>query len=145
MEQLKIAVVGLGRIGWQVHLPEIRKNDKYDLRAVVDVNEERLREAEQEYKVKGYTDLAAMLEAEEIDLVVIASPTHLHRVQCEVCFAHGVDVFLDKPMAPTLEDSVKIAEAAKAYGRKIMVYQPHRAVPAVTVLRRIIEPAENFT
>ena len=30
MEKLKVAVVGLGRIGWQVHLPEIRKNDKYD-------------------------------------------------------------------------------------------------------------------
>lgn len=139
MEKLKVAVVGLGRIGWQVHLPEIRKNDKYDLRAVVDVNEERLREAEQEYKVKGYTDLEEMLKAEELDLVVIASPTHLHRAQCELCFAQGVDVFLDKPMAPTLEDSIKIAEAAKAQGRKIMVYQPHRAVPAVTVLRRIID------
>ncbi|MBR5479005.1 MAG: Gfo/Idh/MocA family oxidoreductase [Clostridia bacterium] len=139
MKTLRTAVVGLGRIGWQVHLPEIRKNDKYDLRAVVDVNEERLREAEQEYKVKGYTDLAAMLEAEELDLIVIASPTHLHRAQCEICFEHGVDVFLDKPMAPTLEDSIKIAEAAKKHGRKIMVYQPHRAVPAVTVLRRIID------
>ena len=138
MKKLKIAVVGLGRIGWQVHLPEIKKNDKYDLRAVVDVNEDRLRETEGEYNAKGYTDLAEMLESEEIDLVVIASPTHLHRSQCEICFEHGVDVFLDKPMAPTLEDSVKIAEAAKKFGRKIMVYQPHRAMPVVSVLRRII-------
>lgn len=139
MKKLKIAVVGLGRIGWQVHLPEIKKNDKYDLRAVVDVNEDRLREAEEEYKAKGYTDLKEMLEREELDLVVIASPTHLHREQCELCFAQGVDVFLDKPMAPTLEDSIKIAEAAKKFGRKIMVYQPHRAMPAVSVLRRIID------
>ena len=139
MKELKVAVVGLGRIGWQVHLPEIAKNDKYDLRAVVDVNEERIREAEDEYKTKGYTDLKNMLDSEELDLVIIASPTHLHREQCELCFAQGVDVFLDKPMAPTLEDSIKIAEAAKNYGRKIMVYQPHRAVPAVSVLRRIID------
>ncbi len=139
MKKLKIAVVGLGRIGWQVHLPEIAKNDKFELCAVVDVNEDRLVEAEGEYKVKGYTSLEEMLKAEKLDLVVIASPTHLHRTQCELCFAQGVDVFLDKPMAPTLEDSVKIAEAAKTNGRKIMVYQPHRAVPAVSVLRRIID------
>ena len=80
MKILKTAVIGLGRIGWGTHIPKIlAKPDRFALTAVVDLSQERLAEAKEKYGVNGYTDIPSMVEAEHPDLVVIASPTHLHQ------------------------------------------------------------------
>ena len=58
---MKTALIGLGRIGWQYHLPQIVKHEGFELAAVVDTNPERLREAEVAYGIRGYADAAEML------------------------------------------------------------------------------------
>lgn len=76
---MKTALIGLGRIGWQYHLPQIVKHEGFELAAVVDTNPERLREAEVAYGIRGYADAAEMLVKEAPELVVVASPTVFHR------------------------------------------------------------------
>lgn len=128
MKILKIAVVGLGRIGWGTHLPAIaKKNDQYKLVGVVDLSSERLAEAKEKYDVNGYTDIADMINAEHPDVVVVCSPTHLHCEHANTAMRMGCDVFLDKPMAVDYETACKIADCAKETGRKLMVFQPCRA------------------
>lgn len=139
LKRIKTALIGLGRIGWSYHLPNIQKHDGFELCAVVDVSEERLAEAKESYGVRGYTELESMLSQEKPELVVIASPTHLHREHAIQALRAGADVFLDKPMAPSYEDARAIADTAKETGRKLMIYQPHRAVPETVVLNRIFE------
>ena len=99
MKILKTAVIGLGRAGWQIHIPQILPNNHFELVAVVDPLSERLAEAEREFKVKGYHDCESLFENEEIDLVVIASPTHFHKDQTILSLENGSDVLCDKPMA----------------------------------------------
>ena len=140
MKILKTAVVGLGRIGWNFHIPAIvRHNEQFSLATVVDVSPERLAEARQTYGVPGYIDIAEMIRAEKPDLVVIASPTHLHREHACAAMEMGVDVFLDKPMAQDYETALEITRCAQKTGCKLMVYQPYRANPEVNQLRKIIE------
>lgn len=139
MKKLRTAVVGLGRIGWGFHIPAIISHgDRFSLTAVVDVSEERLAEAAQKYGVPGYQDLEEMIRAEKPEVVVIASPTHLHREHACTAMRLGVDVFLDKPMAPDYETACAIARCAEETGRKLMVFQPHRAKAPVNHLREII-------
>lgn len=139
MNILKTALVGLGRIGWGTHIPKIlAKPDRFALTAVVDLSQERLDEAKEKYGVNGYTDLAAMIEAEKPDLVVIASPTHLHHDHACTAMRMGCDVFLDKPMAQDYETACAIAECAKQTGRKLMIFQPTRANAATNQLMSII-------
>ncbi len=102
MKQLRTVVVGLGRIGWQFHLPQIARHDSFDLAAVIDSLDERRQEADAEYRVPGYTDLQSCVEDMAVDLVVLASPTPMHAEHAETAFAAGSDVFCDKPMAPDL-------------------------------------------
>jgi predicted dehydrogenase len=102
LKQLRTVVVGLGRIGWQFHLPQIARHDGFDLAAVVDPLDERRQEADAEYRVPGYTDLQSCVEDMAVDLVVLASPTPMHAEHAETAFAAGSDVFCDKPMAPDL-------------------------------------------
>lgn len=138
MKTLKTALVGLGRVGWRFHLPNIVAKEGFELCAVVDVSDERLEEAKEEYGARGYHDINTMLENEHPQLVVIASPTHLHKEHALAALKSGADVFLDKPMANTYEDACLIAETAKKLSRKIMIYQPHRGTPELTALRNII-------
>ncbi len=138
-KKLRTAVIGLGRAGWQMHIPEILRHEGFELIAVVDPLSERTEEARKEFNVKGYSDCKALFEHERLDLVVIVSPTHFHVEQTIASFKNGVDVLCDKPMAPNLDEADRMIRAMKKYGRKMMVYQPHRAYVDTIALQSILK------
>ena len=139
MKTLRTVVIGLGRIGWGFHARQVFRKDGFELTAVVDPVPERLEDAKAEFGVKGcYTDLDACLKAEELDLVVIASPTRFHCEQAVAAFEGGCDVFCDKPMAASLEEADRMVAAMEKHGRKLMLYQPHRARAEVVALQEIL-------
>jgi predicted dehydrogenase len=137
-KQLRTAVIGLGRIGWQFHLPQLDLHNEFELVAVVDKLGERLKEAYETYKVRGYTDYLEMLETEKPDLVVVASPTKFHRQHVIDSFRHGCDVFCEKPVVPKLDQMDEIIKVKEETGRKFMAYQPHRSYNDIVCLRHII-------
>lgn len=140
MKRLRTAVVGLGRIGWNKHIPEIRAHStQFELVAVVDTSIERLEEARNKYAIEGYTGLKEMIDAVHPDVVVIASPNHLHEEHACTAMAMGCDVFLEKPMAHTYESAKAIADCAEKTGRKLMVFQPRRASATTNQLKDIID------
>jgi beta-glucuronidase len=136
---LNTAVLGLGRIAWQLHIPEIKRHAGFQLAAVVDPLAERRAEAIAAHGCEAYADLDGLLQARrDLDLVVVASPTPFHAAQTLTAFAHGLDVLCDKPMAMNLEESDRMIAGMKACGRKLMVYQPHRANAEVQTLRDLL-------
>lgn len=140
MKRLRTALIGLGRIGWMRHAPDIvRHNDKFEFVAVVDPVETRLQEAHAEWGVRGYKDHETMLAKEKPDLVVIASPTIFHLEQAKAVFKAGADVFCDKPVAVSLAETDAMIALMEKYGRKLMVFQPHRANSYAIALKKIIE------
>ena len=139
MKKLKTAVLGLGRIGWQYHIPQILKHEQFELVAVVDPLEERRNEAATEFRTKTYPSLSALLEKETLDLVVIASPTRFHAEQSIQAMENGCDIFCDKPIAFDLAETDKMVDAMNRLNRKLMVYQPHRATSLMVSLRNILE------
>jgi predicted dehydrogenase len=139
MKKLRTAVVGLGRVGWQFHLPQAVRHEGFEVVAVVDPLVERLEEARATFGVKkGYREFEEMLNAEKLDLVVIASPTQFHAEQTIAAFEHGCDVFCDKPVAPTLDEADRMIAASRERGRKLMIYQPHRARSETVALRELL-------
>lgn len=75
MREIKAAVSGLGRIGWNYHLPALNANNGFKLVAAYDPVPGRLEEAKSKYGVRGYSHYGELLDSGELDLVVIASPT----------------------------------------------------------------------
>jgi len=136
---MRVALIGLGRIGWQLHIKEIDKHDGLSLCAVVDTNAERIREAEEQYGAVGYQDYRDMLQKEKPDMVVIASPTIFHEEQAVASLEAGADVFLDKPMTIGMESARRIAAAVERTGKKLVVFQPHRAAQMAVAAKQIIE------
>ena len=139
MKKLKTVVSGLGRIGWQFHIPSICAHAGFELVGVSDPVEERLQEAKDAFGVNCYTDYFKMVDAEKPDLVVICSPTHVHAEQAIYAMEKGHDVFLDKPMARDLEEAQKIADVSRRTGKKLMLYQPHRASAPSQVLKKLLD------
>jgi len=116
------------------------KNPGFALAAVVDPVTERLAEARSEFGVEHcFADCAALLAGNvHIDLAVISSPTRFHREQTVQLLGAGIDVFCDKPAALCCADAAAMQMAAEHYGRKLMVFQPHRLTGEALTMRKII-------
>lgn len=138
MKMIKTAVVGLGRIGWQFHIPAILEHPGFELAAIADPLQDRLREGMEEFSVRGYVDYQELLNREEIDLLVIASPTLFHAEQAVTAMRKGVDVLIEKPVAASLEEFEKMVRTMEETNRKMMVYQPLRIAPETQAVRHIL-------
>jgi scyllo-inositol 2-dehydrogenase (NADP+) len=137
---LKTAVLGLGRIAWSFHIPQILKHAGFELAAVVDPLEARLREAADRFHPGAcHTSTAALYAHGKPDLVVVASPTGFHKPQILEAFEQGCDVFCDKPLALSLRETDEIIAAMRRTGRKLMVYQPHRITAEATAIRTLLD------
>ena len=68
-----------------------------------------------------YEDYDEMLRRGRLDSIIIATPNHLHCDMTVKAFAAGLDVFVEKPMAVSLEECDRMIEAAEAAGRFLMV------------------------
>ncbi len=135
---LNVAVVGLGRAGWQIHIPRIMAHKGFKLSGVVDPLDERRKEARRHFGVAAFESLEKLFEQQNPDVVVIVSPTHFHKEQSLLAFRHGADVLCDKPMAVTLEEAREMVEAMHARSRKMMIFQPHRAHVETVALRALL-------
>ena len=138
MKVLRVALAGLGRIGWQFHLPALRAHAGFSCIAASDPLQERRQEAEQALGLRTYADFSEMLAGEALDLVVLASPTHLHARQAVQALHAGIDVFCDKPLASSLAEADQMIAAAQATGRKLMVYQPMRVEPQIQIVQALL-------
>jgi predicted dehydrogenase len=88
------------------------------------------------------TDLEATVSDPEVDAVDICLPTPLHRTTAELSFEHEKAVFLEKPLALTVEDGEAILAAAEAGGRTFMVGLVLRFWPEYIELHRRLASGE---
>lgn len=137
-KELRCVVVGLGRIGWQFHLPQIRRQPGFQLAAVVDPDADRCQEACRDFAVPLAFASCEEVPLETVDLAVIASPTRFHAAQARFFLERGVDVFCDKPMALSWAEGEEMAAVAARHGRRLMVYQPHRVTSDCLTAQQII-------
>ena len=78
-ERLKIGVIGGGAIAQVAHLPVLKKMRTVEVLAICDIDMPKARALADRFGVKdAFDDIEELLRYEELDAVVICSPTHLH-------------------------------------------------------------------
>lgn len=143
MEKTKIAVIGLGGIAQLAHLPILTKLPNVQLVAVSDTNKTRLKAVGEKYGVKNvYQDYNEMLDKEEVEGVVIATPTDTHSKIAIDCLKAKKDVLIEKPIARNLEEAKEIQAAAKKYKKQVMVGMKLRYRPDAMLTRSLINSGE---
>lgn len=116
---IRLAIVGLGRAGWSMHTAELAKRgDRFRIVAACDVDPARAALAKARYGCAAYTRFAEVLADPEVEVVDIATPSPEHTPMALAALAAGKRVFLEKPIALTYRDALKLqAAAAKRPGR----------------------------
>ncbi len=74
-------------------------------------------------RVRGYTNYRALLDAPDVDAVVIATPVYLHAEQAVTSLYAGKHVYLEKPLAATIGDCRAIRQAALDAAARGVVFQ----------------------
>jgi predicted dehydrogenase len=115
---MRIGVIGVGSLGFH-HARIVRDLDGVVAAGVHDVDAARLEQVSRELEVQAYPELDALLDVS--DAVVIAVPTVAHEEVAIRALDRGVDVLIEKPIAPTLEAADRILEAASAANALVQV------------------------
>jgi len=139
----KVGVVGTGFIG-TANIEAIRRIGNAEVVAVADSMTGKDRAATFGIPA-AYDDYKEMIAKENLDVIHICTPNHLH---CEVALYamdHGCNVVCEKPMTTTLEEAQKMAEKAKETGLMNGVDYHNRFYPMAREMRKMIEDGELGT
>lgn len=130
---LRYGICGAGMMGVE-HLRSLRSLDGAEVVAVADPNEGSRARALAEGAPVAYDGLEAMLAAERLDVVVIASPNHTHRDALEAALERGLHALVEKPLCTTVADCQAVRAAARRSPGAVWVGLEYRFVPAVARL-----------
>jgi predicted dehydrogenase len=127
MSELRMAVVGVGRMGLTHAENLVHRTRGARLVAVTTSSAER---AEAVRRCCGavpvYDNLDRLIEAESLDAVIISSSTSAHVENVEQCAAAGLHILCEKPLGLTLEDCGVAVNAANSAGVKLMMGHTRR-------------------
>jgi UDP-N-acetyl-2-amino-2-deoxyglucuronate dehydrogenase len=137
--KIRLAIVGCGRIS-KNHFESLENHqDNIELISICDNQQTVLSEHEKKYNIKGYLDLGDMLENEDLDLVVICTPSGTHPAQTELCAKYGVNVMTEKPMATRWSDGVRMVKACDNASVRLFVVKQNRKNSTLQLLKRAVK------
>jgi len=136
--RVRMGLAGLGTMG-RNHLRVISSRDDCVLAAIADPVAEALDAALATTGAQGFAEPLAMIEEAELDALVIAAPTTAHVALALAAIERGIPVLVEKPLAATVDEAMRIVSASRAKGVPVQVGHVERFNPAVLELGRLLE------
>jgi len=139
MKKLKIGLVGAGKISEEAHVPALLKSAHAELSVIIESDCDR---ANYFQEVLGIDDLhveSLSKWKEPLDGVIICTPNHTHVDLCLECFDMGINVLVEKPLANTYQDALRIKQRASETNCVCMVGYCTRFWPSVQVVKELLE------
>jgi UDP-N-acetylglucosamine 3-dehydrogenase len=137
MSKVRIAVIGAGRMG-AFHIETLEKIDTMELVAIAEPDEALARERIGRRPIDWFADYRDMLSRADIDAVCVCVPSNRHARVALDAIAAGKHALVEKPIATTLPDGLRMAAAAREAGVKLMIGHIERFNPAVSKLAELI-------
>lgn len=128
---LKVGIFGAGHLG-KIHMQQWKEIAGVELVGFFDPNDDNAASAIAQYQVPRYTDLEQLMYA--VDAVDIVSPTTTHHEIAKICLLNGKHVFVEKPLAHTLEQAQELVKLVNEANVKCQVGHVERYNPAFLAL-----------
>ncbi|MCY0879964.1 MAG: Gfo/Idh/MocA family oxidoreductase [Firmicutes bacterium] len=135
---MNVALVGAGSMG-RVHADAYRHLQDAQLVAVVDSDVQRGQAFADGWGVAWYPSLRACLATKAVDVVDICTPTAFHPALALEAFSAGLHVICEKPIALTVEEAMRMIDAARRAGVHFYVAHVVRFFPEYEEARRQIQ------
>ncbi len=139
---LSLGIIGAGGRGVRCFGKLIAARDDVRLTALADVNPVRMEAACALLGLNParYTDVDALLTEQKLDGVIVTSPDFCHAGHVLAALRAGVrHVLVDKPLATTVADCLKIARALKETGAHLAIGFNMRHLPLIETIKRVID------
>ena len=122
-DRINMGVIGVGGMGTGHVGSLVKRADKDNVRvlAVCDVYRRRITRAQGICKGDGYMDYRKLLDRNDIDAVLIATPDHWHGKISIDALAAGKHVYVEKPMTHTVEQALELRDAVRRYKKVLQV------------------------
>jgi predicted dehydrogenase len=143
-DRINIGHIGIGVNGiWHLRLFVRQSDEEKDVQvvAVSEVYSARKERARHEARLEPkdvHHDYRELLARQDVDAVFIATPDHWHAQMAIDAMAAGKDVYLQKPMTLTIDESAQVAAAAARYGRVLQIGSQHVSDPRYGKARELI-------
>ena len=144
MNKLGVAVIGIGFWG-RNHVRVFSELPGTELKAVCDVNKERVAAIASQYKVDAYTDSRKLFQRKDIQAVSVCTWTTTHAEEAVKAIRAGKDALVEKPIASTVREAKRIVQFAERRNRRLMVGFIERFNPGVQNLKNMIYRGEIGT
>lgn len=136
--KVRVAVIGVGYLG-RIHARIYAQMPNVDLVGVADVDHAAATEVAEQLGCAAVADPAALLG--QIDAVSIVVPTSHHLEIARPFLEHGVHMLMEKPLAPSYEESLELVQAAESAGVVFQVGHLERFNAGVMALaERVADP-----
>ena len=137
MEKLGTAIIGCGKVGY-THALAFKSLPESNFVAVYSRTWSKAAAFAEEFAVKAYSDLEAMLRDPAVDVVSICTPPHVHPELAKACVNQNVHVLLEKPIASDLQGCDQIVGMAHETDIKLGVISQRRFYEPVQRVKQAI-------
>lgn len=132
-DRLRLGLIGCKGMGWANLSSHLRVDDNVECIAFCDVDQNVLDSRVEDYKELRsnsplkYSDYRKLLENKDIDAVIIGTPDHWHCKMTVDALQSDKHVYIEKPVANTIEECYIMQAAGKRYGKVVQVGQWQRS------------------
>src|ERR1700712_443895 len=124
---LKLGIFGVGHLG-KFHLNNWKEISAVELVGFYDPDDVSAQEVSEKYQLPRFLDAQRLIDA--CDAVDIVAPTNFHHQLCAAAIRKGKHVFVEKPLAATMEEARQLVQLAKEMNIKFQVGHVERFNPA---------------
>ncbi len=141
MKKMRIAVIGQGRSGRNIHCSffDSANNDFCEVVAIVEEDKERREAAAARFSCDGVADCRELFGRTDIDLVVNASYSQQHYPITKDLLSHGFNVLAEKPFGRTYYECMDLIHTAKAHGVTVAAFHQSLYAPSFLNVKKVIE------
>jgi predicted dehydrogenase len=132
---MRIALVGLGNAGFQIHLPSLAGMPSLTVVGACDPDPARRERAAAKYHVPTFDNFDTMLRDGKPEVVIIGTPPDSHADYCLRSFNAGAHVICEKPFVSSIAEADVVIDAARAAGRRVALNHEFREMPIFRALR----------
>lgn len=130
----RIAVIGCGEAGYEMHLPALRQMKSVQVVGACDNDSARLERAASRFSVPVFSDYRKMLADAKPDVVIVATPPDMHTHMCIDAISAGCHIICEKPFVPNVGEGREIVAVAEKNGKRIALNHEFREMPIFRAL-----------